>query len=174
MKKQIKLNKNFLDFIPKNERYKTCLTQIDHCIVCKINGKQKLINFWPQLWWTHKSYYSKFRSHDWWIQRRWPWNTDYGHGKLQQGPEVRCLFQQRPSLKPVCQFARLCRPAKAQSWSTIWSEAQGLSAHYGLGLLMHFASPDRLLIEGCRAISWVSLRPRTPGLGASVQRFIMI
>ena len=57
MKKQIKLNKNLLDFIPKNERDKTCLTQIDHCIVCKINGKKKLINFWPQLTHYKELYY---------------------------------------------------------------------------------------------------------------------
>jgi len=44
MKRQIQLGENLLDFIPKDEREITCLTQMDHCL-------SEDINFWPQI--TH-------------------------------------------------------------------------------------------------------------------------
>tara|TARA_Y100000389_G_scaffold153331_1_gene153533 strand:- start:5999 stop:6592 length:594 start_codon:yes stop_codon:yes gene_type:complete len=44
MKRQIFLGEGLLDFIPRDERDITCLTQMDHCL-------SKDINFWPQI--TH-------------------------------------------------------------------------------------------------------------------------
>lgn len=49
MKKQIQLGENLLDFIPKEEREITCLTQMDHCL--------ENVNFWPQITHYKELYY---------------------------------------------------------------------------------------------------------------------
>ena len=54
MMNQISLERNLLDFIPKDERNITCLTQMDHCLYDKDNN---FINFWPQLSHYKELYY---------------------------------------------------------------------------------------------------------------------
>ena len=42
---QIKNNKNLLDFIPENEKIKTAITQMDHCLSENLNYWHQITNY---------------------------------------------------------------------------------------------------------------------------------